>query len=59
MILLRMSGNLSAEFSFSDPGTAHCIILETDAETLTDLQTAHSKLQRAGFRSSFLICQTA
>ena len=57
ILLLRISANPAAEFSFSDPSLAHQIIEELEAETLAYMQSARSKLQRAGFRASFLICQ--
>ena len=57
IILLRISVNPAAEFSFSDPNFANDIIQEMEAETLTYMRSAQSKLQKAGFRTSFLICQ--
>lgn len=57
ILLLRISANPAAEFSFSDPSIAHEIIEEMEAETLAYMQSARSKLQKAGFRTSFLICQ--
>lgn len=59
IILLRVSADPAAEFSFSDPGLAGNIIQEMEAETLAYLQSARGKLQRAGFRTSFLIRQGA
>ena len=59
IILLRISVNPAAEFSFSDPSFADEIIQEMEAETLAYMQSARSKLQKAGFRTSFLICQGA
>ena len=59
ILLLRISTNPAAEFSFSDPGIAHSLIQEQEAETLAYLPSAHSRLQRAGFRTSFLIGQGA
>ncbi len=57
IILLRISTNPAAEFSFSDPELADRLIRDMEAETLTYLQAARGKLQRAGFRTSFLIRQ--
>ena len=57
IVLLRVSANPAAEFSFSDPGIAHTIVEEQEAETLAYMQSARGKLQRAGFRTSFLIRQ--
>jgi nucleotide-binding universal stress UspA family protein len=59
IILLRVSANPAAEFSFSDPGIAKKIIEEMESETLAYMQSARAKLQRAGFRTSFLIRQGA
>ena len=55
IILLRISVNPAAEFSFSDPNFANDIIQEMEAETLAYMQSARSRLQKAGFRTSFLI----
>lgn len=57
IILLRVSVDPAAEFSFSDPSIANNIIEEMEAETLAYMQSARGKLQRAGFRASFLIRQ--
>ncbi len=57
ILLLRVSANPAAEFSFSDPGVANNIIQEMEAETLAYMQFARGKLQKAGFRTSFLIRQ--
>jgi nucleotide-binding universal stress UspA family protein len=57
ILLLRVSANPAAEFSFSDPGIANNLIEEMEAETLAYLQAARGKLQKAGFRTSFLIRQ--
>lgn len=57
IILLRVSVDPAAEFSFSDPSIANNIIEEMEAETLAYMQSARGKLQRAGFRTSFLIRQ--
>lgn len=59
IVLLRVSVDPAAEFSFSDPHIADNIIQELEAETLAYLQSARSKLQRAGFRTSFLVGQGA
>lgn len=59
ILLLRVSVNPAAEFSFSDPGIANNIIEEMEAETLAYMQSARGKLQKAGFRTSFLIRQGA
>ncbi len=59
IVLLRFSANPAAEFSFSDPSIAEDIIEEMEAETLAYMQSARGKLQRAGFRTSFLIRQGA
>ena len=59
IVLLRVSANPAAEFSFSDPSLADNFIQEMEAETLVYMQSARSKLQKAGFRTSFLICQGA
>lgn len=55
IVLLRISTNPAAEFSFSGPN----IIQEMEAETLTYMQSARGKLQKEGFRTSFLIRQAA
>jgi len=57
--LLRVSANPAAEFSFSDPGIAHNIIEDMEAETLAYMQSARGRLQKAGYRTSFLIRQGA
>jgi len=59
ILLLRVSANPAAEFSFSDPGIANSLIEEMEAETLAYMQSARGRLQKAGFRTSFLICQGA
>jgi nucleotide-binding universal stress UspA family protein len=59
IILLRISANPAAEFSFSDPGIAKSIIEELEAETLAYMQSVRARLQKAGFRTSFLIRQGA
>ena len=59
IMLLRISINPAAEFSFSDPHIADNIIQEIESETLAYLQSMRGKLQRAGFQNSFLICQGA
>ncbi len=59
IVLVRVSVDPAAEFSFSDPSIAHNLIQEMEAETLAYMQSARGKLQRAGFRTSFLICQGA
>lgn len=59
ILLLRVSANPAAEFSFSDPAIANNLIEEMESETLAYMQSARGKLQRAGFRTSFLICQGA
>jgi nucleotide-binding universal stress UspA family protein len=59
ILLLRISTNPAAEFSFSDPALADSLIQKMEAETLAYMQSARGKLQRAGFRTSFLIRQGA
>jgi len=59
IILLRVSADPAAEFSFSDPSIADNLIQEMEAETLSYMQSARGKLQKAGFRTSFLIRQGA
>ena len=59
ILLLRVPANPAVEFSFSDPGIASNLIEEMEAETLAYMQSARSKLQKVGFRTSFLICQGA
>jgi nucleotide-binding universal stress UspA family protein len=59
ILLLRVSANPAAEFSFSDPGIANSLIEEMEAETLVYMQSARGRLQKAGFRTSFLMCQGA
>ena len=59
ILLLRVSVNPAAEFSFSDPSIANNIIEEMEAETLAYMQSARGKLQKRGFRTSFLIRQGA
>jgi nucleotide-binding universal stress UspA family protein len=53
IILLRISADPAAEFSFSDPSIASKLIKESEAEALIYMQSARDKLQRAGFRTSF------
>ena len=48
MVLLRISGNPVAEI-------ANCILQEIEAEILTYLQAARVRLQKARFRTLFLI----
>lgn len=57
IVLLRISVNPAAEFSFSDPGIANNIVQEMETETLNYLQSVRGRLQKAGFRTSFLIRQ--
>jgi nucleotide-binding universal stress UspA family protein len=57
IILLRVSVNPAAEFSFSDPSLASSLIDSLEAESLTYLQSIRAKLQKAGLRTSFLIRQ--
>lgn len=59
IVLLRVSANPAAEFSFSDPKLAHNFIQDMEAETLNYLQSIRSRLQKTGFRTSFLIRQGA
>ena len=59
IVLLRVSVDPAAEFSFSDPHIADNILQELETETLSYLQSVRSKLQRTGFRTSFLIHQGA
>jgi len=59
ILLLRVSANPAAEFSFSDPGIANSLIEEMEAETLAYMQSARGRLQKAGFRTSFLMCKGA
>ena len=57
IVLLRVAADPAAEFSFSDPSIADQLIKELEAETLRYLQSVRGKLQKAGFRTSFLIRQ--
>ena len=57
IILLRISVNPAAEFSFSDPSIADNLIQELEAETLAYMQLARARLQRAGCRTNFVIRQ--
>jgi nucleotide-binding universal stress UspA family protein len=57
IILLRVSVNPAAEFSFSELGIAEDIVQDLESESLAYMQSTKSKLQRAGFRTSFLIRQ--
>jgi nucleotide-binding universal stress UspA family protein len=59
IVLLRVSVNPAAEFSFSDPAIANNFIQDMEAETLSYMQSARGKLQKAGCRTSFLIRQGA
>lgn len=59
IVLLRVSVNPAAEFSFSDPNIADNFIQDMEAETLSYMQSARGKLQKAGCRTSFLIRQGA
>ncbi len=59
IILLRVSADPAAEFSFSDPSIADSVIQDMEAETLAYMQSVRARLQKAGFRTSFLICQGA
>ena len=59
ILLLRVSVNPAAEFSFSDPAIANDIIQELESESLAYMQSVRGRLQKAGFRTSFLICQGA
>ncbi len=59
IILLRVSADPAAEFSFSDPSIADNLIQEMEVETLSYMQSVRGKLQKAGFRTSFLIRQGA
>lgn len=59
ILLLRVSANPAAEFSFSDPAIANSVIQEMESETLHYMQSVRSRLQKAGFRTSFLIRQGA
>ena len=57
IILVRVTLNPAAEFSFSDPSIASSIIEESDFETKRYLNTLSAKLESAGLRVSFLIRQ--
>ncbi len=57
IVLIRVSVDPAAEFSFSDPHIADNIIKDLETETLAYVQSVRSRLQRAGFRTSFLIHQ--
>lgn len=59
IFLLRVSVDPAAEFSFSDPSIADSIVQEMEAETLAYMQSVRGKLQKAGFRTSFLIREGA
>jgi nucleotide-binding universal stress UspA family protein len=59
IVLLRVSANPAAEFSFSDPAIADNFIKDMESETLSYMQSVRSRLQKAGFRTSFLIRQGA
>jgi nucleotide-binding universal stress UspA family protein len=59
ILLLRVSANPAAEFSFSDPAIANSVIQEMESETLHYMQSVRSRLQKTGFRTSFLIRQGA
>ncbi|HEX2996032.1 MAG TPA: universal stress protein [Anaerolineales bacterium] len=59
IVLLRVSVDPAAEFSFSDPSIANNFIQDMEAETLSYMQSARSTLQKAGCRTSFLIRQGA
>lgn len=59
IVLLRISADPAAEFSFSDPGLAGKFIQDMEAEALRYMQSARGKLQKAGRRTSFLIRQGA
>lgn len=57
IILLRVSVDPAAEFSFSDPALASELIDNLEAESLSYLQSIRSRLQHAGLHTSFLIRQ--
>ncbi len=59
IVLLRISADPAAEFSFSDPSIADNFIQDMEAEALRYMQSARGKLQKAGCRTSFLIRQGA
>lgn len=59
IVLLRVSADPAAEFSFSDPSLASSLIDSLEAESLSYLQSIRARLQRAGLRTSFLIRQGA
>ncbi len=59
IVLLRVSADPAAEFSFSDPSLADNFIQELEADSLRYLQSVRGKLQKAGCRTSFLIRQGA
>ena len=59
IFMLRVSVNPAAAFAFSDPGIADSVIQEMEAEALAYMQSVRGRLQKAGFRTSFLIRQSA
>lgn len=59
IVLLRVSVDPAAEFSFSDPGLAGKFVQDMESETLRYMQSARGKLQKVGCRTSFLIRQGA
>ena len=59
IMLLRVSADPAAEFSFSDPPLASPLIEELEVEFLSYLHSMRAHLQRAGLRTSFLIRQGA
>jgi nucleotide-binding universal stress UspA family protein len=55
VFLLRVAVNPAAEFSFSDPSIASCLIDTMEAESIDYLLSIRTKFQKTGIHTSFLI----
>ena len=57
LILLRVTLNPAAEFSFSDPILASNIIQEDEQESKTYINSKYSQIEKEGVRVSYLLRQ--
>ncbi len=57
LILLRVTVNPAAEFSFSDPAIASNIIQEVEQESKTYINSKCNQIEKEGVRVSFLLRQ--
>ncbi len=59
IVLLRVTVNPAAEFSFSDPGLASNLIQELEQESKTYIKAMCTKLEKGGVRVTYLLREGA